>query len=227
MTHLDIHADTDLPAFTFTFTAPACFTPAQEDQIVQWHRRRASFCLLTKELHEDGSPHYHSVIAAAAPKDTGSWTKAVVTLYKHMDIEYVPRVSCFVKKQTDRVGWFHYLMKEVTHDNPYLLLMGWRMSWIKKKMIDGVKKIPRKMLTKAVCVLNKSTSSVTVVKYASAASMPLTGKESFIQVWDAMEADNYVFGYCPKNVYREVMAIVGNTRISMECKRSFLFGEPS
>jgi len=203
--NIDLDADDDLPAFTFTFTAAVDFTAGQQDQLVQWYRKKASFCLLVRELHDDGRPHYHSVIAARSPKNTGTWTRACTTLYKQMDIENVKGISFRVKKETDRVGWFHYLMKD-QGSSPPLLLMGWKMSWIKQKMLEGIKKIPRKLLTKDVTVLTKATAAQSVLKYAAAMGRKITGKISFCDVCCAMEHDKYIFGgYQLKHIYREVL----------------------
>lgn len=215
MDTIDLNADHDLPAFTFTFTSNVEFTPAHEDQIIQWHKKKASFCILVRELHEDGRPHYHSVIAAARPKNTGSWTRLCETLYKQMDLPIVKGISFRVKKETDRVGWFIYLLKH--QEGPPLLVMGWKLSWIKKQCLEGIRHIPRKMLTKEVTVLTKATASQTVLRYAAAMGRKITGKISFCDVCCAMEGDKYVFGgYQLKHIYREVMNQSGQRALAHE-----------
>lgn len=206
---LDLNADTDYPAFTFTFTSSTDFLPSQEDQLVQWHKKRSSFCLLVQEFHDDGRRHYHSVIAAPKPRDTSGWTRACATLYKAMDIEVVKGITYRVKKETDRVGWFHYLLK-TQKGNP-LFLRGWTYSWIKEQCKANVKKMPHKILCKEVVVLSKATASQSVLKYAEATGQKLTGKISFANCVADMINDKYIFsGVSYKHVYSEVMVQSGN-----------------
>ncbi len=206
---IDLNADTDLPAFALTFTNAAFFTPAQEDQIVQWHKKRASYTLLVKEFHEDGRPHYHSLIASPKLKRAQQLVRMLDTLYAQMDIgPVIKRITFRVDPEKDRIGFFHYLLKE--QDGPVLLLMGWRLTWIKAQCLANVKKIPHKMLTKNVKMLSKSTASQTVLAYAKASGAVLTGKTSLCHVLADMSSEGYIFSSVPlKHLFAEVMAQSG------------------
>jgi len=215
---VDLNVDTALPGFAVTLTCAAGFNDPQEDQVVQWHKRSTTFCLLVRELHEDGRVHFHSLVCAPKLKNACGIQRKLATLYKQMDLPVVTRVSIRVDTETDRVGWMHYLLK----DKNVIYLTGWKMSWIKAQCLANVKKIPHKMLTKNVKVLTKATATQTILAYASASGAVLTGKCSLCRVMVNMMKEGYIFSSVPlKHIFAEVMAQSGE----VEKAYNMLMGE--
>ncbi len=211
---MDPSPQTDTFMYFNTLTSPIGFTPAHEDQIVEWHRRNSEKCFLVKEYTEAGAPHYHSIIACKSPKKACHVTDKLVRLYGQMMIEYTKGVTVKVKSVSDFIGLLHYHSKDLK--GPPILVTGWRMSWIKQQCEANVKKIPHKMLSKNVYMVQFSTSVSLVIEYAKACGHPLTGMDSFITVVTEMQAKGYQFEKIkPKWLYGQVMAMTGNS----ECAR--------
>ncbi len=198
--------------YFITLTCALDFNASQEDQIIQWHRRKCENCLLVKEYHKDGTTHYHSTVLVMAPKTTNGLTRQFETLYKRMNIDVVPRVSIIIKSTTDQVGAFYYCLKEHKQRDP-LLVLGWQMIWIKEQLLSNVKHIPRKMLMKDRVVLNAGNAIPYCLKFAEASGLALTGKMSFktlvrLMVKDGYSFDNTKFPW----LYAQLMCIMGDDR---------------
>jgi len=206
---MDPSPQIDTFSYCLTLTSLIGFTPAHEDQIVEWHRRNSDKCFLVKEFHDSGVPHYHSLIACTAPKQACHVTDKLCRLYGQMLIDYTKGVTVKVKRCSDFIGWLHYLCKDMS--GPPILVIGWTMTWIKQQCKANVKKIPRKLLSKNVYMVQSSTSVNLVVTYANACGHPLTGMDSFITVVTEMQAEGYQFEKIkPKWLYGQVMAVVGH-----------------
>lgn len=196
--------------YFITLTSAIGFNGPQEDQVVQWHRRNCDKVFLARELHDSGAAHYHSVVCVSAPRQASKVTEKLVRLYAEMGIDWVKGISVKVKTVSDFVGCLHYVRKDLGDDLP-ILLLGWRLSWIKQQCIAGVKHIPFKMLRKDVYMIQESTAVAVVIRYASASGHPLTGKDSFMTVVCAMSAEGYRFVKIKKlDLFADVLASVGD-----------------
>ncbi len=199
--------------YMLTLTSSDDFTDAQEDTVVQWHKRKCENCLLVMERHKDGRKHYHSTILVKAPKTAGGLTRQVKNLYKEMAIECNSKTFKVVST-TDQIGAFIYLFKAQDKDDPVpLLIMGWSLSWIKQQTIGNVKKIPRKMLMANRVVLNPANAIPYCLKFAEASGIPITGKMAFktlvkLMVKDGYSFDNTKFPW----LYSQLMCICGDDR---------------
>ncbi len=206
---IDDTAALDLYHYCLTLTCRDTFTQEQEDLIVAWHRERSDKCLLTREPHGDGRPHYHSLIAVVKPSTANAVNKSLTTLYKKMNIEIVKGISFFTKRMTDKVGQFHYQLEDCK-DSVVIFLRGWTMSWIKQQCKDGIKKIPHKLLAGSTYMVQKRTSVELVLRFAKASGLPLTGKTSFIMCVYKMQQDGFQFDNVSKgDLYSNVMARMG------------------
>jgi len=201
--------------YFITLTTADDFSDEQQACVVSWHKLHSTKCLLVSELHDSGKRHYHSIICVKAPKTAGKVTEKLSRLYKAMDLPHVPRVSIVVKKVTDQVGMFHYLSKDIPEGALPLLSWGWRYSWIKQQCVDGIKKIPHRLLRKDQYMVQNSSSVQLVLQYARAAAYPLTGKASFITVVTEMQSKGYQFEKIkPRWLYGQVMAMCGYTSLA-------------
>ncbi len=199
--------------YMLTLTSSIGFNASQEDQVVQWHRHNSDKCFLVSELHDSGGKHYHSVIACVSPRTAGKVTEKLVRLYSQMRIDVVKGISVCVKSVSDFVGCLHYLCKDL--DDAPLLLIGWRMSWIKSECLANVKHIPHKMLRADQYMVQSSTSVQLVLRYAHASGHPLCGKDSFMTVVVEMQSTGYQFEKIkPRWLYAQVMAMVGRSSIA-------------
>ncbi len=218
-------APNSLYQYMLTLTSACGFLDYQEDQIVQWHKRHSEKCFLVCELHDSGVKHYHSLISCMRPNKSSRVTDKLVHLFSEMSIDYVKGVSVKVKSVSDFIGVLHYLCKDVPIGGTPLYLSGWRYSWIKDECLRNVKHIPHKMLRKDEYMVQSSTCSALVLRYASAAAMPMTGMQSFISVVVAMQAEGYSFCKIkPKWLYGEVMARTGHVGLARRLWEEALFG---
>ncbi len=158
--------------------------------------------------------HLHGVFRVPQ-KQAGQVTQRFKTLYKRLDLPWVPNVSVKVKKTVELIGWFHYMLKDQT--GPPLVLTGWRMTWITEQMQAAVKKIPRKVLEQDQVMLSSRTVIPLIIEFAKAHALPLCDKCSFIEVVLAMEADKYSFQLVrKKTVFCEVMSRCGRSSFSRD-----------
>ncbi len=201
--------------YFITLTTSDNFSDEHQSTIVGWHKNASSKCLLVCELHDSGKRHYHSTICTPAPKSAGKVTEKLSRLYDVMGLDHVPRVSIVVKKVTDAVGILHYLSKDIPEGGKPLLCWGWQYSWIKQQCVDGIKKIPLRMLRKDQYMVQNSSSVQLIIQYAKAAGYPLTGKRSFITVTTEMQSKGYQFEKTkPRWLYAQVMAMCGYQSLS-------------
>ena len=195
-------------AITFTTATPG-FDDAQVLIITDWCRRNSDACFLVEE--QAATRHLHAAFRCKQ-KSTHQVSRKLETLYKKMELPWVTKISCKVKRMCELIGWFHYLKKDLG-DNEPLLLTGWQMTWITKQCQENVKKIPHKTLLKNDYQLSTKTSTAMVIQYASAHNMLLCDKFSFADVLAAMAADSYTFeSVRVKWLFCQVMARQGHPR---------------
>lgn len=210
--------------YFITLTSRDDFTSEQHDAIVAWHRHNSEKTLLVAERHDSGRIHYHSVIHCRVPKQAAKVTQKLERLYKQIDLEVVKRVSIVVKRQTDDIGLFHYLTKDIPEGDRPLLCIGWAYSWIKEQCLANIRKIPYKVLAKDKHMMRSVSAVARVVQWAQAAGYPLTGKESFIHVVTSMQAEGYQFDNIKtKFLYAQVMAVSGNLDVCRSMWEDALF----
>ena len=198
---------------SFTWTATTStpgFDDAQVQAICDWARLSSDSCMVVEET--TSHRHLHGVFRVTQ-KQTGQVTRKFKTLYDKLQLPWVANVSVKVKKTTELIGWFHYMLKDQT--GPPLVLTGWKMTWITAQCLAAVKKIPKKILTKDQVVLSSRDAVPLIIAFASANSMPLCDKNAFIEVCLAMEADKYNFQNIKrKAVFCETMTRMGHPRFS-------------
>ncbi len=209
---------------SFTFTATTTSPGFDDDQvhaIVRWARLMSDSCMIVEETTTHR--HLHGVFRVPQ-KQTGQVTRKFHTLYSKLGLEWVTGVSVKVKKTTELIGWFHYMLKDQT--GPPLCLTGWSMQWITEQCQAAVKKIPRKILEKDQVVLSSRTAVPLIIAFAAAQNLMLCDKGSFIEVVVAMQADKYNFqNIKKKGVFEETMAQCGQlhyARQSWENELQFL-----
>ncbi len=219
----DAGGGSDLFAYCITLTCKDGFTDEQEKIIVEWHVRNSEKCLLVDELHESGEKHYHSLIHCKAPKSAGNVTNKLKNLYSTMNKD-ITHNSIRVKRQTDFVGWLHYLSKDIPADKKPLLTMGWGWSWIKQQCKDNVRKIPIKILLKDKYTVKQSAAVATVAAWAQAAGYPLVDKQCFMTCIVDMQSEGYQFHSVKfKWLYAESMAMNGNKDAALSLLENELF----
>ncbi len=188
--------------FTATTTSPG-FNDEQVLAICEWAKSRSDSCCVVEETSTHR--HLHGVFRVKQ-KQTGQVTRMFATLYKKMDLPWVPTVSVKVKKTTELIGWFHYILKQ----NKPLVLTGWKMTWITEQCQANVKLIPRRILRKGRPMLQPDTVVATILAFMDAHNMPIMDKSSFIAVVTTMQKDQYNFMKVRKPlVYEAVMAELG------------------
>ncbi len=209
--------------YMLTLTSSVDFFESQEDLIVQWHRHNSDKCFLVREFHDSGVKHYHSLICCTSPRSAGKVSEKLVRLYASMQIDVVKGISFCVKSVSDFVGCLHYLCKDL--DGSPLLLIGWRMSWIKAECLANMKHIPHTMLKKDQYMVQCSTSVQLVLRYAHAAGHPLCGKDSFVTVVVEMMSKGYQFEKIkPRWLYGQVMAMMGHEQLARRLWDDVLIG---
>lgn len=219
---MDTHIIADLNYYCLTWTSALDFTPEQESAVVDWHRR-SEYCMLVREYHGDGRKHYHSLIAVKTPKTAGAVTKNVERFYGRVGLQWVKNISFKAKKMTCFSGQFHYLIKDLKGAKP-LLLIGWQYTWIKDCCKKTLKTVPNKIMKGDVYMLQKATAVNMVLKYAAAAGVRITCKETFIDVCLDMQADHYQFDNIKKkDLLTNVMSRVGARQAARNVWESDLF----
>jgi len=208
---VDIHNnDSKRTSFCITFTTGGEFPPAWEAALAAWHVKKCDQALVVREggPEEEEHLHYHSVGTFKTSK-ASNIKSMCETLYKKHDVAY-DKPSVVVKTTTDLIGMFHYLLKDQVDDQPVLLL-GWKMSWIKEQCLSNLKKIPHKVLMKNKYVLKTSTATAVVMEYAKRKSLILTGKDSFATLVCEMARDGYQFEAVKlKWLYCQCMSLTGD-----------------
>lgn len=220
---IDTTANHDRLTFFVTFTTAGSDWPAGwEKALADLHVRKCDLVLLVTE-GGDGEIehlHYHSV---------GTWnTRSASNVLKTMERFYLKhglpwtKRSVHVEKTSHLVGMFHYLLKSKSKGKPPLLLMGWKMSWIKQQCLENVKSTPNKIVLKDKMCLSAKTATPFVIRYAEAKAMPLSCKLTFADVIAEMMKDGYQFEAVRlKWLFTQVMALSGHLGYC----RSFVLGE--
>lgn len=184
-----------------------------EVHIKAWHTLHADRAILVRESHQDGQTHYHSLFVTRTMNAAQVVTRSLERLYKKHDIALLSRRSIMVKKQTDQVGLFHYLTKDIPATEKPLLLIGWQYTWIKEQCLANLMKMPIKLLKKGTVSLSRRTAVALVLEYAKAQGAVITGKFSFAELIAKMASEGYQFDMVAnKYLYSQVMARLGHTR---------------
>jgi len=195
-------------AITFTTSTPG-FDDEQVQAIRLWCKNNSDACMLVEETA--ATRHLHAAFRCTQ-KTTVQVSRKLARLYESLNLPWVPKVSCKVRKMTKLIGWFHYLKKDLGDAEP-LLLTGWKMTWITEQCAANLKLIPRKVLLKKDYQVTTKTGTALVIEYASRNNLPLCDKYTFADVITAMAADSYTFeGVKVKWLFCQVMARCGETR---------------
>jgi len=196
-------------SYCFTLTVREGFSVNQIASFADWLKLRTDYCFVSKELTAAGLWHIHAQ-ANLVPKNTSNVTKAVKGWYKQEDLEVGP-CSIKIKKETDRIGWFHYLTKDINSTDKPVLCHGYKWGEIQAECLANVKKIPRKMLEGDDYVLKMRTAYKVIMQYAQRIGQPITGKQSFMQILSKMICDGYLYHQLKlKIVLGHVMGCIGD-----------------
>ncbi len=206
--------------YAITLTCSKGFDPADLTQLKKYFKQVTDSTLLVSEEHASGHVHVHAA-TMQKQKTTNEVTRLFERFYANvLDIVPTIGVSIVVKKVSDKIGWFHYLLKD--QQGPPLMCHGWKLTWIQEQCISNLKKIPKRILLKDVHALDNRVAVPTILEYAKRTNNPLTGKTAFASVVAEMMAKGYAFHKCRlKMLYVHVMAHTGDMRPAM----SFIMGE--
>ncbi len=222
---LDIHDQPSFYPFFITFTSGDPFPESFVADLSAWHVKKCDCCLLVSEggPGKDKHLHFHSV-GTWKTTNPSNVTRACKTLYKKHKIEWTK--NCVrVKTVPELIGMFHYLLKEVSDSDVPLLLMGWKMSWIREKLKANLKKMPHTMLLKDEYFLTPKTATAMLLKYADVHSLRITCIEAFKSLIKRMMIDKYRFANVRwKILYVEVSIAHGNSGPLDDFLESELFG---
>ncbi len=192
-----------------TLTIAGGFTYEEITEVKQWHKNNSESCMLTKELHESGKTHLHSVITCTQ-KTAQQVTRKIKTLYGKLNLDWEPRVSCVTKRAVVPIGAIAYIMKDLAEGEAPLLLQGWQMTWIQSELKANLKKLPRKVLMRDEYFVTTKNGCPLVIEYAKRTAMPLLDKFTFKAVVKSMMAESYSFDNCKiKYLFVQVMARMG------------------
>ncbi len=200
-------------SFAITLTTSSGFTEQQISDIKIWFTRVCDTVLLTVEKHKSGKVHLH---AAAEFKcaQTNALTRKFARLYDTLNIPLQKGVSVKIKKVTDRIGWFHYLSKDIPAGQEPALIIGYKWGDIQEQCRAAVKKIPNKMVKGEDHTMNMVTAPNRVLEYAKSIAHPIEGKESFAEVLSLMAEDGYQMHNLKfKILFAQVMAKNGRRSV--------------
>lgn len=209
---VDVHHQSDRTAMCLTFTCSGDFPVIWERNLASWHAKKCDSSLIVREGGEDEEEHlhYHSV-GTFKTSNPSNLSKACEVLYRKNNLDWVKGVSVCVKKCTDLIGWWYYLLKSVEGD--VLQIMGWKMSFIKEQMKMNVSKIPFKILMKDKYVLRTKSATARCMAYAKAIAHVVSGKDSFASLICIMAEDGYQFEQVKmKWLYCQMMSLMGDQR---------------
>jgi len=224
MSSIDLHDQSARTNFYITFTSSEPFPDSFGTALAKWHARKCDSCLLVTEggPGTDKHLHFHSV-GSWKTSNTSNVTAACKTLYKKHKIEW-SKNAVRVKSVPELYGLFHYLMKDVSEGEP-LMILGWKLSWIKEKILANLKKMPHSMLLKSQYTLSPKTQCAIVCKYAECQGLQITCKDSFKSVCIRMVKDKYDFTNVRwKALYAHVLVHFGNDHAFDDMMESELFG---
>jgi len=187
------------------------YTAAQWDVILDWHRKSSTDqCLVVFESRPgDGTKHLHSCISHKANKACRLTLSLERLLEKHSIPWAKPTVD--VKTCTDVKQLYTYLMKD--QSGPPVLIMGWKLSWIKQTVKDNVKKMKPSELTKGRRMLTAGNSVAFIQAYASANGHRLDSKDSIVDCLGDMAFEKFDFQKIKfKGLYVQLMSESGVRR---------------
>ncbi len=199
-----------MQGYAITLTTREGFDDSHHEIFRDWFKIHTDSCLLVAESHAAGGLHYHAG-ATMKQKSTNEVTRLINRFYEAQGWDVLAGISIKVKQLTDRIGWFHYLTKDL--DGPPILVQGWKMTWIQEQCKSNLKKIPKKMLKKNAYLVTQSVGPELVIQYAKRTGSPLSGKISFANVICQMAKEGYQFHQVRwKNLYSHVMALCDDMR---------------
>lgn len=199
-------------SYFITLTSADDLSPF-EIHLKDWHTLHSDRCIMVRESHQDDSVHYHSLFVTNSMNSSQAVSRSLERLYKKHDIAWVKGRSIVVKTQTDQVGLFHYITKDIPANGKPLLIIGWRYTWIKAQCIANLKKLPLKLLKKGTVCVSRRVAVALVLEYAKAQGAVITGKFSFAELIAKMASEGYQFDMVAfKFLYCQVMARMGHTR---------------
>lgn len=208
--HPPLGPSKELKCYMLTLTTAQGFTPEDIAQVKAWHKNNSECCVLTKELHESGKIHLHSVITCPQ-KDARQVTRKIQTLYKKLGLDWESRVSCVTKKAVVPIGALAYILKELPEGDSPVLIQGWKMTWIQSEIKANLKKLPRKLLLKIDYHVTSKTGTSLLIEYAKRTAMPVVCKITFKQIVSLMMSEGYNFDNVKmKYLFVQVMARSGN-----------------
>lgn len=200
-------------SYAITLTSPDGFTDSQVASIKDWFSRNSDTCLVTVETHKSGKLHLHAAANFKASQ-ANAVTRRFSRLYETLGIPYQTGVAVKVKKMTDRVGWFHYLSKDVPTGQEPLLVQGYLWGDIQEECRLAIKKIPNKMVKGTDFTMNMVTAPNRVLEFAKSVGYPITGKDSFAEVLSIMAEDGYQMHNLKfKILFAQVMAKTGRRSV--------------
>ncbi len=209
---MDFHIPKDTFVYAITISPKDDYDQKDQEIVIDWHSRFEQ-TLLVKEIRpQDGVKHYHSLVVSPVKK-AQALTRQLERLYTKAGMDFVKGVTFRVKTCVEPIGWFQYLLKDMSEDQKPLGLKGFKMSWIKSLILANLKKMPHQLLLKDVYAITAKTGTRIVIEYARRKSLTLNDKFSFADVVSDMMSEGYQFDnvrikYC----YAQVMAASG-------CKR--------
>lgn len=210
-----------MPFYAITLTRKSGLSPKNLEAIRNFFRMKSEKCLVVVEQHASGALHVHAG-ATLAPAQTAAITRLLSRFYVAEDIPVVKGISIKVRNCSDKIGWFHYLTKDLS--GPPLLVQGWKMTWIQRICKENLKKIPRKLLIRDDHIISMRDAVRRVISYARRSDLVLTGKCSFINVVSNMQSDGYHFHNVKATwLYVEVLAIIGDMRPARSLWETQLF----
>lgn len=203
-------------AFTLTISPTEDFTKQQLKHLVVWHQRFPQAIIVAEDRPNSGVEHYHTMFTGSV-KLANSHTKSLERLFTKENIPWSKGVTIKIKSPPEPLGWFSYMMKEVTEGKPLILLKGWKRTWIDEVVKSRVKKTPHNVLTKDVYIVSPKLATKVIIKYASANNMTLDTKEGFCRCVARMMKDSYQFDNMRvKWTYAQVSAQVGREDVAYE-----------
>ncbi len=208
---LDLHAAPADIHYFVTVSTKHDLSAEQVAGLVTWHKLRPT-CLLVKEFRSDGVAHFHSVFKSSV-KRANTVTRNLTRLFATLEIQVVIGVTIVVKKVTDLIGIWHYVLKDLEPDSKPLVIRGWRLTWIREQLLSNLKKIPHKVLIKDDAFVEMRSSVGLVIEYSKRKGIPIAGKVGFRTCLCAMAEEGYRFEKVKiKQLYIHVLAQLHDTR---------------
>lgn len=210
----DLHYREGFYPFAVTLTAPDAdgFSKDQQSAIKQWHIHNTDQCVLSRESHTSGLPHYHSYVTVKNKQPAGL-TRKFKTLYSQMGMPWSHN-AVKVKTCTHPSGWYNYIIKDLPEDANPLLTKGFQVSWIREQALSSLKESEYKR--KGRCkddpfILGSKNAVRICLEFASRKGMPIDSKHTYALVTAAMMQDNYSFDRIRhKNLYPAIRCRQGS-----------------